>query len=184
MSLLEIEEEQSGLFYTAYLNNLRALIKIFDRLLIKEDFIMLPGDEIVEKKHANIKMLTAQISNADMSRRKTRSWPGLGPNCFDIDYEKQFDAYAKKPADGEEKVEEPAAAETVANEISTELEVMNTHQHKAIVKARNEYYTLYKNRFEKSIAAIMSEYDEFRKEEQRFSAYWSRNLAEITKKHI
>ena len=61
---------------------------------------------------------------------------------------------------------------------------MNDDHHKAIVKARNEFYTLYKNRFLSSIDGIMSEYDEARKEEQRFSAYWTRNLAEITKKHI
>ena len=88
MALLELEELQSGVFYTAYLNNVRALIKVFDRLLVKDDFIMLPGDEIVEKKHANVKMLTAQMQNADMSRRKTRKWPGLGKNVFDIDFEK------------------------------------------------------------------------------------------------
>jgi len=43
------------------LNNLRGLIRIFDCLLYREDFIQLPGDEIVEKKHANIKTLTAQL---------------------------------------------------------------------------------------------------------------------------
>lgn len=59
MSLLEIEETQSGEYYTSYLNNVRCLIKIFDHLLVKADFIMLPGDEIVEKKHANVKILTA-----------------------------------------------------------------------------------------------------------------------------
>lgn len=48
---------------------------------------MLPGDEIVEKKHANVKMLTAQIGQADLSKRKTRKWPGLGRNDFNINYE-------------------------------------------------------------------------------------------------
>jgi hypothetical protein len=46
---------------------------------------MLPGDEIVEKKHANIKKLTAQMTSADLSKRATRKWPGLGPNIFLID---------------------------------------------------------------------------------------------------
>ena len=41
---------------------------------------MLPGDEIVEKKHANIKMLTAQMESADLSKRSMRKWPGLGAN--------------------------------------------------------------------------------------------------------
>ena len=59
MNSLEIEEKQSAMFNAAYLNNTRALIRIFDKLLPKIDFMMLPGDEIVEKKHANIKILTA-----------------------------------------------------------------------------------------------------------------------------
>ena len=61
---------------------------------------------------------------------------------------------------------------------------MNTDQHKAIIKGRDKYYTTYKNRFEQSIKRVMSEYDSYRKEEHRFSDYWSRNLADITKKHI
>jgi hypothetical protein len=70
------------------------------------------------------------------------------------------------------------------NEISAEVEVMNDDQHKAVIKGRDKYYTAYKNRFENSIKRIMLEYDSFRKEETRFSTYWSRNLEEITKKHI
>ena len=59
LRLLDIEQEQSLEFYNAYLNNMRCLVKIYDCLLYKEDFIMLPGDEIIEKKHQNIKVLTA-----------------------------------------------------------------------------------------------------------------------------
>ena len=60
MKELDIEEVQSLKFYNAFLNNLRCLLKIYDCLPIKEDYIALPGDEIVEKKHLNIKLLTAQ----------------------------------------------------------------------------------------------------------------------------
>ena len=90
VELLNIEEDQSQMFYVAYLNNVRALIKIFDYLLQKNSFIMLPGDEIVEKKHGNIKMLTAQMQSADLSKRKMRKWPGLGESPFKVDYEKLF----------------------------------------------------------------------------------------------
>ncbi len=51
LKMLDIEQENSLTFYNAYLNNLRGLIKIYDCLLNKEDFILLPGDEIIEKKH-------------------------------------------------------------------------------------------------------------------------------------
>ena len=49
--MLDIEQDNSLEFYNAFLNNMRGLIKIYEHLLYKEDFIMLPGDEIVEKKH-------------------------------------------------------------------------------------------------------------------------------------
>lgn len=133
---------------------------------------MLPGDEIVEKKHGNIKMLTAQMSSADLSKRKTRKWPGLGPNVFEVDYAKLFEAYKEEGDDAAaEKSSDPA--DELKNEISAEVEVMNTDQHKAIVKARNEFYLAYKARFEHSIKDVIGEYDEYRKEEIRFSNYWT-----------
>ena len=77
---------------------------------------MLPGDEITEKKHANIKMLTAQMESADLSKRATRKWPGLGPSVFEVDYAALFEEYKdlKKEAEGEGQ---PPAAEP-DNEIS------------------------------------------------------------------
>ncbi len=49
---------------------------------------MLPGDEIVEKKHKNIKHLIAMDKNTDLSKRATRKFPGLGPSIFQVDFEK------------------------------------------------------------------------------------------------
>ena len=60
LKMLDIEQDLSMEFHVAFLNNVRVLIRLYDSLLYKEDFIMLPGDEIIEKKHQNIKMLTAQ----------------------------------------------------------------------------------------------------------------------------
>jgi len=59
LKMLDIEQDNSVDFHNAFLNNLRGILKIYDCLLYKEDFIMLPGDEIIEKKHQNIKFLTA-----------------------------------------------------------------------------------------------------------------------------
>ncbi len=93
MELLEIEQNISVMFYTTYLNNTRALIKLFDAIIYKEHFIMLPGDEIVEKKHKNIKHLMAMDANTDLSKRATRKFAGLGQPIFQVDFEKQFEAY-------------------------------------------------------------------------------------------
>lgn len=91
--MLDVEQDYSQEFYHAYLNNMRCLVKIYDCLLYKEDFIMLPGDEIVEKKHQNIKMLTAQSQKQDLSKRSTRKWPGLGSTVFDVDFANLFEHY-------------------------------------------------------------------------------------------
>lgn len=93
MELLEIEQELSTAFYTVYLNNTRALIKLFDAVIYPEHFIMLPGDEIVEKKHKNVKHLMAMEANTDLSKRATRKFPGLGQPVFQIDFERQFAHY-------------------------------------------------------------------------------------------
>ena len=66
------------------------MIKLFDAIIYKEHFIMLPGDEIVEKKHKNIKHLMAMDANTDLSKRATRKFPGLGQPIFEVDFEKEF----------------------------------------------------------------------------------------------
>ena len=92
---MDIEQESSLKFYTAYLNNVRALVLLYNNVIYKEHFILLPGDEIVEKKHKNIKHLMAMERNEDLSRRETRSFPGLGACVFKIDFSKLSpEAYA------------------------------------------------------------------------------------------
>jgi len=60
-----------------------------------------------------------------------------------------------------------------ANEVTGEVDVANTEHHKQIVKARNEYYTGYRARFEDSVKAIVARFDDLRKEELRFNNYWA-----------
>jgi hypothetical protein len=91
--MLDVEQDTGLEFHNTYLNNLRGLIKLFDCLLYKEDFILLPGDEIVEKKHQNIRTLTAQAQKQDVGKRNTRKWPGLGPCIFEIDFASLFEQY-------------------------------------------------------------------------------------------
>ena len=69
---------------------MKALILLFNNLVYKENFIMLPGDEVIEKKHKNVKHLIAMERNEDMSRRESRSFPGLGPSVFKVDFAKLF----------------------------------------------------------------------------------------------
>ena len=181
--LLEIEEKESLRFYTAYLNNVRALVLLFNNVPYKEHFIMLPGDEVVEKKHKNIRHLMAMERNEDLSRRETRTFPGLGVCSFKIDFAKlspeaysQPDSGATQTQQEEKKVPE--------NEINTPVEIKNTQHHKMIIKARNESYQTFRERFNVSVLRILQKFDADRTEEHRFNAYWKENLKEITAKHI
>ena len=84
------------------LSNIRGLITIFDATLYKSDFIMLPGDEVVEKKHMNIKFLTAMDGAQDVSKQKTRKFPGLGKPIFKIKFSKMFPDLYGNGTDAEE----------------------------------------------------------------------------------
>lgn len=88
--MLDVEQNFSQKFYIAYLNNVRALVYLFNNLIYKEHFILLPGDEVIEKKHKNVKHLIAMERNEDLSRRETRTFAGLGQSIFRIDFAKLF----------------------------------------------------------------------------------------------
>lgn len=72
----------------------------------------------------------------------------------------------------------------MTNELTAEVEVENTVHHKAIIRARNENYSEFKQRFSGSVDHIMTKFDAEREEELRFQQYWQDNLKEITVKHI
>lgn len=95
LGLLDIEQNNSLKYYTAYLNNVRALILLFNNVIYKENFIMLPGDEVTEKKHKNVRHLIAMERNEDLSRREMRAFAGCGQCNFKIDFSKLSpEAYA------------------------------------------------------------------------------------------
>jgi hypothetical protein len=119
---------------------------LFNNLVYKENFILLPGDEVIEKKHKNIKHLIAMERNEDLSRRETRTFPGLGGSIFKIDFQKLFpDAYASVSEETGPTTDRETPV--VQNEINTDLTVKNTPYHKHVVKARNDAYIQYRQRF-------------------------------------
>ncbi|CAI2362107.1 unnamed protein product [Moneuplotes crassus] len=79
VKLVDLEIDLSNEFYIAYLNNLRALLKLH---------IELPQEEVVVKKKLNIKVLTAKYQGKDLLTQPTRKWEGLGLNPFKVDLTK------------------------------------------------------------------------------------------------
>ena len=121
--------------------------------------------------------------NEDLSRRETRTFPGLGASVFKIDFAKLFpEAYGAVHTEAAltSEREQPV----VQNEINSDITVKNTPYHKHIVKARNDAYTQFKQRFQASVSRIMTKFDSDRQDENRFNTYWQQNLKEITVKHI
>jgi len=198
MKLVDLEGEKSKEFHVAYINNLRCLLKLYNSLVYKEHYIKLPGDEIVEKKKLNIKVLTAKYNGQDLSTKPKRKWKGLGPNPLVVDLTK-YESFAEfqkpePPKVEEEKAGKPAGkdagkkgAEEEApkvNELSDDIEIENTVHHKMIIKNRNEYYTKFAERFKASIDRIMKKYDGIREEEENFNDYWDKNFKELVSKHV
>lgn len=144
----------------------------------------MPGDEISEKKHKNIKHLMAMERNEDLSRRETRKFAGLGTPVFKIDFSRlnpaAYSALYERPETG---ASTPKAT-IPENELNTEVSLKNTAHHKAAVRARDEHYLQFRDRFLASTKAIMQKYDQERADEHRFNIYWAGNLKEITIKHI
>lgn len=173
--MFDIEQNTSLQFYSAYLSNVRALILLFNNVIYKEHFILLPGDEITEKKHKNVRHLMAMERNDDMSRREMRNFPGCGACVFKIDFSKLQADMNASPADSgatNMQTDSDNGKQIPVNEINTEVSVKNTQHHKMIIKARNESYELYKTRFNVSVMRIMQKFDNDRLEEHRFNAYW------------
>lgn len=102
VKLVDLEIEKSNEFYVAYLNNLRALLKLYNCIVYKEHFIHLPGDDIVVKKKLNIKVLTAKYQGKDLTTQPKRKWKGLGKNPFKVDLT-QYDTFADFAKPEEEK---------------------------------------------------------------------------------
>ena len=72
-----MEQEQGMKFYTAYLNNLKVLIKLYDCVLYREHFISLPGDEAIEKRHLNVRYLMAMVRKEDISKQIINELPSI-----------------------------------------------------------------------------------------------------------
>merc|ERR1719378_1881073 len=50
-------EDSSMRFFKAIMNSFEFFVIYYDRIFLYEDFVPLPGDEEVQKKHANLKSL-------------------------------------------------------------------------------------------------------------------------------
>ena len=65
---------------------MKALLRIYSSLYKKDNFILLPGDEVSEKKHKNVKTLFKEKNKlGDPAKKHVRFWKGFIKNPFNVD---------------------------------------------------------------------------------------------------
>ena len=168
---LEVLDNCSKDFIQRLLNNSEILLVIFDEFFIKEDFIRLPGDEEIAKKRTNIKRLVRKKVSGKAQevvgpRGYKKKWPGLP--IFEITIEEP-----KEVEEGVEEVKEP----------SKELESFKLERHKQTVTWRKQTFAAYNNMFATKMREFKYKCDKLKQEEDRWSANWDNNVANLRSKH-
>ena len=168
---LEVLDNCSKDFIQRLLNNSEILLVIFDEFFIKEDFIRLPGDEEIAKKRTNIKRLVRKKVSGKAQevvgpRGYKKKWPGLP--IFEITIEEP-----KEVEEGVEEVKEP----------SKELESFKLERHKQTVAWRKQTFAAYNNMFATKMREFKYKCDKLKQEEDRWSANWDNNVANLRSKH-
>ena len=104
--LLNFVEKNSNTYFKRIQNTTKADLIIYSSLLFHDDFILLPGDDVSEKKHMNIKNLMIQREKEGGYVKKTNrgtieKWKGLPRKAFEIDYEARPEYKPQIPVDEE-----------------------------------------------------------------------------------
>ncbi|CAG9311274.1 unnamed protein product [Blepharisma stoltei] len=139
-------------FKIKLLNNTEALLFLYDNLLIKQDFIMLPGDEQEEPKRSNIKRLARKKKSAKPGevvgpRGYKKTWPGLQLNVL------------KLP-------EEPNISD------SAPIQSYKHIGHKSLIKIRNEAFRVFSLLFETKLREYVHKFTEMLTEEDKWEDKW------------
>jgi len=178
--LLTIVRNHAKTYMNTLLNTTAAGLQIYSSLLFNDDFIMLPGDDISEKKHLNIKNLMVQKEKEGGYVEKTnrgtiQKWKGLPKMSFEIDFLSKPE-YKKPDAPVEEKKENPEIIMT------DEIESIKTTYHKAIIKQRDESFKRFKAQFDEKVSKYFAIYDMHRSAEYKFKESWERNVKVLKEK--
>ena len=179
--LIGILKTNSQKFFMSILNNTKADIQIYSSLLFNEDYILLPGDDVSQKKHLNIKNLVVQREKEGgyverTNRGATEKWRGLPKAAFEIDYSSRPEF--KKP----ENPASPPEEKKHEVEMTEEIQSIKTSYHKAMVKQRDESFKRFKAFFDERIAKYFATYDAHRVAEYKFKESWERNVAVLKSK--
>ena len=149
-------------FSKKLLNNTQAVLSIYDKLFINQDFILLPGDEQVEPKRSNIKKL--------MKKKKT----GKGTEkAGERGYKKLW-----KSLD----LSQLTLPEEQAPE-SPQVESFKLQGHKALIKHRDQAFNSFSLLFETKVREFIHKFDNLLDEEKKWETKWNQDLEYLKNKN-
>ena len=177
--LLECLRVDSKKYFLTVLNTTSSNIYIYSALFFHEDFILLPGDDVSEKKHLNIKNLMVQREKEGgyverTNRGLLEKWKGLPKKAFEVDFTNRPEF--KKEDKQEEEKKEPGEENTEA------IESIKTSYHKILIKQRDESFKRFKLFFDEKLKKYFAVYDAHRVAELKFKESWEKNVGVLRNK--
>ena len=176
--LLTALRSNSQKYFATLLNTTHSGLLIYSSMLFNDDFILLPGDDVSEKKHLNVKNLMVQREKEGgyverTNRGLMEKWKGLPKAAFEIDFTVRPE-YKKPESTEEEKKAEEGMTEPV--------ESIKTSYHKILVKQRDESFKRFKLFFDEKLNKYFAVYDANRTAEYKFKESWDKNVAVLKNK--
>ncbi len=181
--LLDILRSNAQKYFRTVLNTTHAGLTIYSSLLFNDDFILLPGDDVSEKKHLNIKNLMVQHEKEGgyverTNRGTVEKWKGLPKGAFDVDFASRPE-YKKPVPEGEAPPEEKKHDES---SLTDPIESIKTGYHKMLIKQRDESFKRFKTFFDERLGRYFATYDGHRTAEFKFKESWEKNVAVLKAK--
>lgn len=178
-------------FFKALVNNYEFLLVFFDNVLLFEDFIRLPGDEEIVKKHDSLKTLLKRkqkgtLIDTSSERSITKVWPGLLVNSFQIGDKKiEYvspiipDPKAEKNQKKDPKKDKDAPPEGEKIDATREMKSFKTYRQKAVLKDRNNSLNEYKKKFDEEVEEVKKRFEKMKYDELKYQFHWDQKVFKL-----
>lgn len=194
-SMIDVYFKECNAFFVSLINNLNFVMLYYDKWVLNEDYIKLPGDENVERRHMNLRKLMIKKEKGDLAdtnseRSIKKAWKGFpilsfsyGDKIAEIKVEEVVDdkkkpgkaadkkAAAGKGAKGGVEVDEVTATKQDDN-CTANIVSYKTDRQKNAYSTMTKIYDKMKNGFDTGIEKIEEVHKEVTTKETYFEFYF------------
>lgn len=192
---------QSNILFVSLLNNFEFLQKFFDCWILHEDYIKLPGDESLVKKHLSLRKLLikkkkGELTDTSSLRSIKKSWKVYELNMFSIDekvFEFKVSGELEDPVEGKDKKKDkkkkaPAkkqgkgkvgkgAKDSEPEEgqkkgFSKPITSFKSSMQKGSFNSMNSLLSDFKAQFDQKVEDLIKSTEKFEKDEYHFEFFW------------